>query len=86
MGRPKGTATKDKGKMREEGSKKKNSKSPTKERKKMRFHPGTVALREIKRYQKHHTPLTARAPFERRIRNTLKQLDPEFRLKSSTLE
>lgn len=32
-------------------------------RKKARFHPGTVALREIKRYQKSSSMLLPRAPF-----------------------
>ena len=33
------------------------------EKKKMRFRPGTVALREIKRYQKSTSLLLPRAPF-----------------------
>lgn len=47
----------------------KTSKSPAKssaktmERKKVRFHAGTVALREIKRYQKSTDLLIPRAPF-----------------------
>jgi histone H3 len=32
-------------------------------RKKAKFHPGTVALREIKRYQKSSSLLIPRAPF-----------------------
>ena len=33
------------------------------EKRKMRFKPGTVVLREIKRYQKEHRVLLPRAPF-----------------------
>ena len=86
---PKGSATKNRGRGRVKGSKSKSGlkrKSPTKEKRAFRFHPGTVALREIKRYQKTSKPLTARLPFERRIRNTLAKLDPEIRLKNSTIE
>lgn len=39
-----------------------------KERKKMRFRPGTVALREIKRYQKVTDMLLPKAPFQRLVR------------------
>ena len=57
-----------------------------KKTKAFRFHPGTVALREIKKYQKSCKPLTARLPFERRVRKALSELDPEMRLKSVTIE
>jgi histone H3 len=36
-----------------------------------RFRPGTVALREIKRYQKSQTHLLPRAPFQRLVRTIL---------------
>jgi histone H3 len=39
-----------------------------------RFRPGTVALREIRRYQKSTDLLIRRAPFERRVREILKKL------------
>ena len=38
------------------------------QRKKMRFRPGTVALRDIRRYQKSTSNLMARAPFYRMVR------------------
>jgi histone H3 len=38
------------------------------ERKPHRYHPGTVALREIRRYQKSTDLLLKRAPFERLVR------------------
>ncbi len=54
-------------KAKASASKRKMSKSPGKakaaDRKKMRFRPGTVALREIKRYQKSTSNLIPRAPF-----------------------
>ena len=89
--RPKGSARKNQGEKlrrgRPKGSKTKSRHSQEEKiRKKIRYHPGTVALREIKRYQKHNTPLTSKSPFDRRVRNILKTLDPEIRLKKSTLE
>ena len=39
-----------------------------KERRKIRFRPGTVTLREIKRYQKTTGNLCPRAPFQRLVR------------------
>uniref|UniRef100_A0A7S3N9W1 Core Histone H2A/H2B/H3 domain-containing protein n=1 Tax=Euplotes harpa TaxID=151035 RepID=A0A7S3N9W1_9SPIT len=90
--RPKGTAVKNKGK-RLEG---KQSQSPGKvkdemieekiKEKKFRFHPGTVALREIKKYQKLTKPLTAKMPFQRRIRNVIKECDAEVRIKELAFE
>ena len=43
-----------------------------KNKKPHRFRPGTVALREIKRYQKQTTFLIPKAPFQREIRDFLK--------------
>ena len=37
-------------------------------KKKMRFRPGTVALREIRRYQKSTDLLLKKAPFQRLVR------------------
>ena len=71
---------------RDKSNKDDKSSSQGDKKRTFRFHPGTVALREIKRYQKHIRPLTARMPFERRIRKTLQELDPEIRLKRTTLE
>ena len=87
--RPKGTAIKNKGmKLDKKPSKdvKQEVTEKIQEKKKFKFHPGTVALREIKKYQKQITPFTAKVPFVRRVRATLKELDPEFRLKDATIE
>ena len=40
-----------------------------------RWRPGTVALREIKRYQKQTTLLLARAPFQRFVRAITEGVD-----------
>ena len=92
--RPKGSPKKNKKNQRKnkknqkrgKSKRRSGSRSKPKEMKKRRFHPGTVALREIKRYQKSEKALTARLPFQRRVRNILKDLDPEIRLKATTLE
>ena len=47
--------------------------------KKKRFRPGTVALREIKRYQKTIDHLIPRAPFQRYVRSLVEGVDHEVR-------
>jgi histone H3/H4 len=46
----------------------------SKKRKKHKFHPGTVALREIRKFQKSTDNLLPRAPFERLVREILQEL------------
>jgi histone H3 len=46
---------------------------------KRRFRPGTVALREIKRYQKATTFMLAKAPFQRFIRAICDGIDGQLR-------
>mmetsp|Transcript_11867 Transcript_11867/g.20076 ORF Transcript_11867/g.20076 Transcript_11867/m.20076 type:complete len:84 (-) Transcript_11867:365-616(-) len=46
---------------------------------KRRNRPGTVALREIKRYQKTNKLLLPRAPFQRLVRDICKHMDPDLR-------
>ena len=41
-----------------------------------RFRPGTVALREIKRYQKGTDLLLTKAPFQRFVKDILEKVDP----------
>ena len=55
------------------------------ERKKGRFKPGTVALREIKRYQKSTSLLIPRAPFSRLVRDICSGIDNELRFGADTL-
>ena len=56
-----------------------------KEAKKRRFRPGTVALREIKRYQKQTSNLLPRAPFHRLVRQICRDIDPDLRFQSQAL-
>lgn len=55
------------------------------ERKKMRFRPGTVALREIKKYQKSTDLLIPRAPFQRVVREICRGYDHDLRFASQGL-
>jgi histone H3 len=50
-----------------------------------RFRPGTVALREIKRYQKATTFMLAKAPFQRFIRAICDGIDGQLRFQSAAL-
>ena len=45
-----------------------------------RYRPGTVALREIRRYQKSIELLIRQAPFRRRIRELIQDLKQDFRI------
>jgi len=56
-----------------------------KEGKKNRFRPGTVALREIKRYQKSTKNLLPRAPFHRLVRKITLDYDSDLRFASQAL-
>ena len=47
-----------------------------------RFRPGTVALREIKRYQKATTLLLAKAPFQRFVRAICEGIDGQLRFQA----
>lgn len=50
-----------------------------------RFHPGTVALREIKKYQKSTGLLMRKLPFQRLVRKIALEINSEFRFQSSAL-
>ena len=52
------------------------------EKRKMRFKPGTVALREIKRYQKMTDLLLPRAPFQRVVREICMEYDADLRFQA----
>ena len=56
-----------------------------KDRKKPRMRPGTVALREVKRYQKSLDNLIPRAPFQRLVRSIVTDLDHEMKWQSAAL-
>ena len=56
-----------------------------KERKSFKFRPGTVALREIKKYQKSTDLLLPFAPFQRLVREITKGIDHDLRFQSQAL-
>ena len=62
-----------------------SQKSQDGEKRKIRFKPGTVALREIKRYQKSTQLLIPRAPFQRVIRSICHEIDNTLRCQSQAL-
>ena len=51
-----------------------------------KWRPGTVSLREIKKYQKSVKLLLPHAPFIRLVRNITREYDPEMRFQPSALE
>jgi len=57
----------------------------TAERKKARFRPGTVALREIRRYQRSTDLLIRKLPFQRLVREVAHTYKPDLRFQSSAL-
>ncbi|KAF7487938.1 Histone H3 [Sarcoptes scabiei] len=53
---------------------------------KRRYRPGTVALREIRRYQNSTNLLIARLPFQRVIRDIASQYKTDMKFQSSALQ
>ncbi|KAH8233823.1 hypothetical protein KR038_000749 [Drosophila bunnanda] len=51
-----------------------------------RYRPGTVALREIRRYQKSTELLIRRLPFQRLVRSIAAELTPDLRFQTAALE
>jgi len=64
----------------------KKGKKSTEEPKKRRWKAGTVALREIRRLQKGSQLLIQRAPFQRLVRDRLKDFKSGLQFKPSALE
>ena len=50
-----------------------------------RFRPGTVALRDIRRYQKSTELLISKMPFQRLVREIAQNIKPSMRFQSSTI-
>lgn len=50
-----------------------------------RYHPGTVALREIRRYQKSTDLLIRKLPFQRLVREIAQSYNEELRFQTSAL-
>ncbi len=75
-----------KGKGRSKKGKRKNA--PAKGgvvKRKHRWRPGTVAMRDIRRYQKSTKCLMQRAPFQRLVRSLAKGYNSELRFQASSL-
>ena len=89
MARTKATARKSSGaKAPRKSSKKNNSQGTTaggKQKKTHRFRPGTVALREIKKYQKSTNLLLRRAPFSRLVREIAQKQKEQLRFQASAI-
>jgi histone H3 len=54
-------------------------------KKQHRYRPGTVALREIRRYQKSTQLLIRRLPFQRLVREVAQEFKPDLRFQSTAL-
>ncbi len=50
-----------------------------------RFRPGTVALREIRKYQKSDKLLLRKLPFQRLVRETVQEMGKDLRMTSHAL-
>ena len=50
-----------------------------------RFRPGTVALREIRKYQKSTELLIQKIPFQRLVREVMQQIKADLRIQSTAL-
>ena len=57
----------------------------TKKRKRQRYRPGTVALREIRRFQKSTELLIRRMPFQRLVREIAQTYSPYLRFQSGAV-
>lgn len=55
-------------------------------KRRQRWRPGTVALREVRKYQTSTDFLIARAPFRRLVRETVSTLKDTIRMRSTALE
>ena len=51
-----------------------------------RYRPGTVALREIRKYQKSTNLLIQKLPFQRLVRELAHSIEPELRFQTSTVQ
>ena len=50
-----------------------------------RYRPGTVALREIRRYQKSVDLLIRKAPFQRLVREIAREFKPDLRFQTNAV-
>ena len=85
MSRTKETARKTKKAIGKKSAKKASATGSTGVKKAFRFHPGTVALREIRRYQKGTELLLRKLPFQRLIREVATAHKEGLRFQSSAV-
>jgi histone H3 len=69
----------------ENGTKKTNPGDTPKVRKPHRYRPGTVALRQIRKYQKNTDLLIRKLPFQRLVRQIAQDFRPDLRFQSTAL-
>lgn len=81
----KGIATKGKKSASKKAKKAAGSSGSSGVKKPFRFHPGTVALREIRRYQKGTELLLRKAPFQRLVREIALSGKEGLRFQSSAV-
>ena len=62
-----------------------NKKQQEKNKRRHRFRPGTVALREIRRYQQTTDLLIRKLPFQRLVREIVKDFKTDLRLQASAI-
>ena len=60
--------------------------SGTTQKRKHRFRPGTVALREIRKYQKNTENLIPRRPFERLVKQCASEIKPDIRFTHTAVD
>ena len=76
------------GSKREKGCRKKLSlatKGAVGTRGKRRWHPGTVALREIRKFQQGTGLLIAKAPFRRLVKEAIRNLSPDGKISATAV-
>ena len=61
-------------------------KPPHQMQKRRRFRPGTVALREIRRYQKSTDLLIRRAPFQRIVQEIVRSIRNDLRIQAAAIK
>ena len=62
-----------------------STKAPRAVRKRQRYKPGTVAIREIRRYQKSTELLIRKLPFQRLVREIAQDIKTDLRFQASAM-
>ena len=69
----------------DEGTQKRTSPETGGVKKKFRYRPGTVALREIRKFQKSTDLLIKKLPFQRAVREIAHDVKPDLRFQSAAI-